>query len=292
MNQKILKTKIYHQIDIYFDDSLNNSTPEYLFQETETDENGNTVSELQYNTEGAIISEHRCEYANDKLVKEITKENGEIIDNSEYVYNNDLLIEEIHYYDDGLSEKTINTYDDDKMLVAQESYDSEGNLNEKLVFTNNGNKVLKIEYEDEDGNKSPYQNFEYDEHGNLIKKTYINLDEKTLETDNSYNEQGQLIKTIDYNEFGDIDNIEKYSYDDNSHITETIHQSHDYTLNYHYEFNDDGNVCHYTVTNSKDELIQETTHNYSNGNIIDSVTTSTNKELSRKEIEKTHYEYQ
>lgn len=289
----MIRIKTYRAVEVYFDGKLNDTTDEYLYSEMVNDDNGNLLSENHYDTEGEMNYEYKAEY-NDKnqIVSELRIEDGEVIDNSKYTYEGDNLIEERHLYEEGFEERIVNEYDSNGLRIRQISYDTDNEITEKLVYTYDGKNLVNIEYEDEDCKKSPYQQNEYDNAGNVTRVLYTNLEGNVLETDNTYDKKNRLTKTISYNEYKRIDSIEENEYNDKDLIVRTVRKERDRTITFDYKYNEIDRISHFSITDNKGNVLQSADREYENGLIARSVTTTIAPELQRKEIETVRYKYE
>ena len=185
--------------------------------EKNTYEDGLIRKRINYNEDGSIWDYHEYEYENGRLVKDTTKlESDYIYRTYEYVYDEngklDQMTDTMHEH------KSVCTYDDEERLVFEQNYyngepsftteykygeygeteyiytDSDGKVTIHTIKDYDDKGRLKCASNvDENGTKTIYATWEYDEAGNLLHHVDMSGYEYTAE----YNEYGYPVKVHD-----------------------------------------------------------------------------------------------
>ena len=255
--------------------SAGNSISYYQYnqygQETEFI-NGNSMTYKSYDDKGKLLyeiaangSKNSCTYDDCGLLiknEHYSAYYNKIADYDTYSYNEDgKKIEQSYYVFDALSHRYTYEYDEAGRLIREHffdrnveqsvtefAYDSSGNLISKKKSRDNGTcfltqytyneRGLLVLEEETSSNLEMITRItkEYDENGNLTRRTYQYRDDYTQEYTYEYNDAGQRVK-MTWTFEDQLTEVETYEYDEHGNVTrKTWHR-----------YADDGTVQSYSV---------------------------------------------
>ncbi len=199
------------------------------------------TEEAVYNSEGNLQSMNKWQYNSDGNVtleasygvggtlehKYVTTYNENGLKYSVKRYNRDGLVwEEFYYYDEAgncikyfeylsdgkLRSKSFYTYDENNHRTSYLKYNSEENLiaHEEYVYDQQGRQTKFTTY-DPTGMMVACGTRTYGENGNLLEQCEYNAD-GTLVLKGNFDEKGQILEAIKYDNFGQISSREVYTY--------------------------------------------------------------------------------
>jgi len=180
-------------------------------------------------------------------------------------------------------------YDDSGRIVTcsittQGKGTNKTNKTKTFVYGANG-KLAKESELDEAGNVCYYHEWVYDKDGNLIREIGLAGDEQRVLRENSYDENGLLVKEIEYDEEGGIERAYEYKYDENGLLVKKIEYDEEGGIERVYEYKYDENNRLIQKSMRYDEDITITDYEYDeNGELI------TEPEFE-EEYENVKYEY-
>ena len=205
---------------------------------------------------------------------------------------------------------SIKEYDEEGHLVFEENRGRGGAFSDKFQYEYAGEKPVKqlIYFDEEELGQTEF--YEYDEQG-LLKTTIIeyHLDGSRDTITHSYDEKGRKISSLttdedgeagqqeyweyegehlvsykSINDFGDVEEEERFKYDEAGRIVEQYYFSDvdesEYTLRFTY--NEQGKVVLEEKFNAKNKLIEEKTFEYDEkGNLVNEQTANAKESLIR-----------
>jgi len=211
-----------------------------------------------------LIPESAEEFSEtEEFIEQIThyNKNGDIIETSKFVEDNELEI------------KIIRVYDETNFLAEETHYhEDEMEFTEKYIFKKNSSgKLNAIEKHYQDGSIE-ITNFEYNEAGNLIKKIQFDEDGNTENTNEYiFDSSNQLIESKEMDESGSIHENILLKYDSKNRLIEAeeldiANQTGIITLN---SYNEKDEISESIVRDSKGKLLRKITNLYDeSGKII------------------------
>lgn len=137
----------------------------------------------------------------------------------------------------------LDTETDEKLYkIHYNEYDKNGNIKKNINYFENGNINFKSVFEYQGQDTSIEEKTVFDEAGNIIDET---------RTDYIYNNNGNIEKSIKYNDDGEITNIFLYEYDAQGNLlkksssfkNDSLHLN----VEYSYRYNQNGNVVERVV---------------------------------------------
>ncbi|MDD4142890.1 MAG: hypothetical protein PHR20_08935 [Bacteroidales bacterium] len=281
--------KAFRNYSTFFGDEKTEET-DYLYQETTYDDNGNITAEVTYDKDGNISNRTISEYDDkNRLVRE-EKSDDDATEIKEFTYKEDILVSESYEMKDVFKEINLYEYDDNGTVTTKTSLDEDEEVTGHKFYKYDNDLLITV-INEEDGEENVEYEYKYDENRDRIKTIYHNMENKKLVTDYTYYNH-LLIKTKSMNEFGGIEFIEENTYDEKQRIIKAVRKEPDDTNTFIFDFDDEGRLFHYSVTNNRGEIINETTRQYENGEIAFSETTLFFSNLNKKDIIKTTYHIQ
>lgn len=188
-------------------------TNEYKYSSTEYDENGNVVLELKFNADQKLEDKYVNKY----------NEAGILIEEKHYLSYKDLAEHKTYELDEsGKVLKAFKHYNDGSKDTIDYSYDSNGNLIERItidsydeveakdVFEYEGQNLIKKETYEYDELTSK-ETFAYDPDGNVVEESSW-TEEESNRRSNTYNENGKIEKMLFYNKKDELVAKTTYSY--------------------------------------------------------------------------------
>ena len=184
---------------------------------------------------------------NDKLIKELTYVNEELIYFDEYYYDeNDNLAKEENYLADGtLDYYTLFEYDESGNETKREFYLGDGTPDGTTLSEYNENgDIIKETYTIDD--YEIITKYEYDEKGNLLKEAYEDIDGYFYVCEYEYDENGNLLKDV-YEDSDGYFYVCEYEYDEKGNLLKEAYEDSDGTLDItEYEYDENENLTKYS----------------------------------------------
>ena len=192
---------------------------EYKYSTTEYDENGNVVLELKFNPDHELEDKYVYKYNGKGILIEERHylSYKEVAEHKTYELDAKGKIQKAYkHYNDG-SKDTINyTYDTDGNLIEKITIDSYDEVEAKAIFEYEHQKLVKqesFEYDDLIAKNT----FVYDPDGNLTEESSWTEDDNTRRS-HSYDINGNLEKVLFYDKKDELVAKTTYSYNEESKI--------------------------------------------------------------------------
>jgi len=181
------------------------------------------------------------------------------------------IIEENQYKNGSLSWKTKCKYEKNN-IIEKNGYNSDGQISSKteLEYDQKGNIIKKTKYPVIKifwkGKRIKYETtFKYNKNGNKIEENRFNSD-NTLGTKVKfkYNEKGDVIEVNEYNSDGSLRVKKRFTYTISGNIEEEIAYKPDGDLFWKnvYKYNKNNDYSEYLIFNNKDILDSKITYEY------------------------------
>ena len=192
----------------------------YKYSTTEYDRNGNVVLELKFNPDHELEDKYENKYNDD----------GFLIEEKHYLSYREIAEHKTYELDkDGKIQKAFKHYSDGSKDTINYTYDSNGNLVEKITIDSYDEVEAKDVFEYDGGNLVKKESYEYDEliakntfvydpDGNLVEETSWTEDDSTRRK-NIYDENGNLEKVLFYNKKDELVAKTIYTYNEKGRIT-------------------------------------------------------------------------
>lgn len=138
--------------------------------------------------------------------------------------------------------------------IYSKEYDIKGNILTNTNYYESGEIDCKSVFTYEDDKKSTEEKINYDKSGDMLNKTY---------TEYTYNFEGLILKSVKYNNSGEVENVFNYVYDSDGNLIKKINanavQDTLISIEYSYKFNLNGNIVERISNNLKspDNIIKD-----------------------------------
>ena len=226
--KKKLKLMQAYRIDVppegEFEDFRDKKRINYL--QSEYDENGNSVEEVKFDGYGDVIGKSVYVY-DDKghLIGEETYDDSDDLEEKlsyERDGNGRLIKEYVHYLD-GAKDTILYKYNDDGKLVYKVLNDEDGDLEKEEKIEYFGGFIVGEEVI-EDGELVRKNKFTIDEKGNVLKAE-VKTEDEEFRLVNEYDENGNRIKQLKYDNSDKLVEKHEYKYDGNNRMIETMEEN-------------------------------------------------------------------
>lgn len=179
------KGKLLQSFIHYLDESVD--MVDYAYNE-----NGRLIRKTVTNDDGEIESEDRFEYEADRLVLEVSVEQGETIKKHEFSYSDTDKPTEAKIRNQDETYRLVNDYDEHGNLVKTLKYDADDNLVEKHQMRYDAENQL-VEKTEEDQMKKNTISFVYDDKGLAVGQTETNSGgAMNHQVERDYDEDGRV----------------------------------------------------------------------------------------------------
>ena len=147
---------------------------------------------------------------------------------------------------------TVDYYDSDDNLVESFVWDDDKNVSHVAMSYSDSGKLAQKENISSDGKSNVIESYQYDESGNIQKKTVSEFENGNIKVSTVYDADNQKIRysLSSYNENDKIAKIE--SYDKNDKLEEY----------YTYDYNDKNQTVRYSVYDADSKIKKYTTFEY------------------------------
>jgi YD repeat-containing protein len=269
----------------------------YLFNEVEYDAKGEIIAQSNYSAEGLLVEKIAFEYDNQhRVIKQYyysePDEPSEVIQ-----YERDekgLLVKDIKHYMDGSFDITTYTYDDQKRLTEKTTVDDEGVTDLVEKFTWKEKQVIKRQVMDSEQNIIAFEEFAYDDRGNITE--YQQMNEETGEnqkTVSKYDKSDRKISDEIFDADGDLLEKNSYQYNETGKLLSTDHESPSKLSTTRYTYDEKGNLTGLGETDEDGNQLLLVEHSYDKeGNRLVSLVFSGGGNLMSNQHYKLTYEYE
>jgi YD repeat-containing protein len=225
----------------------------------EFDGSGNLVLEVAYTRDGEIADKIARKYDPDGRLTEtcVYGEDEEILERKETVYDRGRIAKELTHYLDGSYDVHEFFYDEEGKLTGMTVKDDEDEPDYSEQYFYEGEKVVKVERLDAEGELIFKQEDEYSDGVLVTRTTWSAEDEEPYTVIQRFTASGHLEEEMRYNDSEEL--IERNIYEEDKHgrvarLTEENRQRKNTT---EFEYDEKGNVVHQVETNLNGELNHE-----------------------------------
>jgi antitoxin component YwqK of YwqJK toxin-antitoxin module len=266
MSKKIKTVKIFRK---ELNDFESNDKRGYLQNFTENDINGNVIREISYLPDGEIEEKYVNIYdEKGNLIEEINYfSEDEIAERKTYERDqNGRVTEAFIHYQDGTKDRIVHEYDQNGNLTRRATIDEDGETESEEIFEFSNGKLTAKEIR-EFGEVVHREEFELNEAGKVALQT-ITEGEDDGTTVNSFDENGNLVKHLRYNENDKLVVKAVYTFDEKGNLTGIVEET-PYEKNISaLEYDNNGNLISQIQTNKFDETNHTIKRKYNEQNDI------------------------
>ena len=250
--------------------SLSGEETRNLALETFFNEDGVTIKEIRYNKDGEEEEIH--EYTHDHNKKVITHHwlmPLEEVEEAEKMErdSNGKLLREVKMYGSDEGESVTYTYDEKGNVASAEFRDEEGEITSREDYIYNDHQTLSkrtiIDYAEK---KNKTFEFIYNDKKNLAEQIEYDADGKLFrKTIYEQNEDGNDISIIQYNEKGAITQSVRSEYDENGRLVKKVSRGF-FTRIVDYDYDERGNIIDETTTDENGAIISRNSFEFDEDN--------------------------
>ncbi len=272
---KIIKSTTIHKLDNFnlVPDAAREQQKNLKYSFTEFDKNGNVLMEIKYNAEGNAEEKYMNTFdEKGRLIEEIYYlTEDEIAEHKTYEYDDEGKVwRAFKHYVDGSEDVTDYKYDDEGKVIEKVTTDSDGEMEEKEVFSYKNGKLESRELF-ESGELTFRETFAFDESGNLIETSSYHEDDGTTRYTHAYNEKGILIKTLKYNDEDQLVAKSEYILTEAGKISELVEETRFGKSITKLVYDERGNAIEQIETNEKGEINSRAIRKYNeNDDVVES----------------------
>ena len=183
-------------------------------------------------------------------------------------------------------------YDENRNIIKTIRHDDDGDTYVyEYTYDKNGNVLKSVEtYTSDSYSRREIIEYTYDSHNNEIKResthsyvsdNYNSTDTTVYVTNNTYNTQGNLIKRVEFNSFGEVDRTYEYEYDaDGNMLKNSCDYSYGDSRKTEYTYDKSGNIVKEVYTYSDNDVFTSEYTYDEHGNVVKMVITDSDDDSS------------
>ena len=214
--------------------------------------------EYKYDEKGRLTEENLL-YEENEIAERKTFENDE----------NGRIIKEFRHYEDGTADTVFYKYDEQNNIIEKIFVDSDNQIESKQSYEYSNGKLVKKEVFEGEKELVLLNLFSFDEKGNETESTTWDADEnKKRKYVNEFDEKGLKIKTLVYNDAGQLIAKNLYSYNDKGNVSQIIEQDAYHTNTINLVYDEQNNVILEEEFNKENFLNYRMNKKYNDKNLI------------------------
>ena len=239
---KIKTVKLYKEDFIPEGISSNDvTTRRYLHSVTEYDRDGKVLKEESYSHDGSLEDKVENKYDEEgRLIEYINTIQGEVADHKSWEYDGDKIAKEYIHYVDGSKDQINYNYDSQVRLLSKETFDEDGELEQKVVYEYSGNSVKEITM-DSDGETTEEVYSEFDGDKTLLRSEKDHFTGEGFSIKNDYDNKGRVTQTVRYDESDNMVEKVEREYDDNDKVVKLKETGPVKNSEVYFEYDNNGN---------------------------------------------------
>ncbi len=273
MSEAKIKENLVYKKDLVLKNSadIHLEEHEYLLSKTTYNQEGKTISEIQYDSSGNVLQEYLYKY-NDKgqVIEEIMRD-GDGFDAEHTSYemdDNGRIKKELRHYMDETYDTIQYSYVDDK-LTKKECCDFDGDLESIEEFEYKDGLLVSRVVKDEGGEILSEKKMLYDEQKNLLEEYIFDGEQgTTFKRVNEYYSSGNKKSVLTYNNEGDLIGKVLLEEDDKEQVVKVIEESTDKKNTVLMTYDDHGNVVYQEELDRNNNLVSKVERAYDENNML------------------------
>lgn len=167
--------------------------------------------------------------------------------------------------------RSVYHYDEKNLLTGEETFDEDGNLEEKISFDRDEKGRIVCEYIHYLDDTKDTIHYSYNEDGKLIRKTTITDDGET-EREEIFKWDGEILLSEEVIEEGETVRKNVYEYDENGNLISIDSEGADEDSHVENEYDEKGNRLKYLKYDADENLIEKHLFAYDENNRIIEIT--------------------
>lgn len=245
-------------------------TVPYLASQTDFDETGRILTQMNYAPSGILAEKVIFEYDHEGRVAHETSiaEDGEFADEKTYEYDNEgRLVKQFKHYIDGTADITSFQYNIEGQVIKKITVDDEGETESTETFTYQDGRLIAHEIVDGEDNRLLYDEYAFDVAGKMVQHIRDNeADEEYFRLVFSYNSEGRKLSEALYDFEDNLLETTWFEEDEKGRVVQTVEESNRSRRVKQFSFDDHGNNLGYEETNASGDKMVVVEHRYDEQN--------------------------
>jgi len=271
--------------------------PAYLYSAAEFDEEGRTLSQSSFSSEGLLQERITREY----------DQKGEVIRESYYTEEDEpseavtferdesgRLIREVKVYLDGSEDTTTYTYDGEGRLIEKVTVDDEGETDRKEIFEWKEKLLVRREVRDGEDEVTETEEFGYNDRGLVSEHRRVNSESgENFRMVIRYDKGGRKSSEALYDEDEELQTMTRYEYDEKGILVRSSAESARSKTTTSYFYDEQGNALGQEETDNEGNRTVFVEHSYDEGGQLSgSMVFINGKGISMSQHYELRYEYE
>lgn len=235
----------------------------------EFDELGNITLDIVYLEDGSIDRKYVNAYDQKKLIEEKQYYGeDELSEHNTYEYEGDRLIQSYVHYQDGSKDTVTYKYDEQGLLLSKITVDEDEDMDQLEELVYDQDKLISLKRFEDGDMDSPTleESWEYDEDGNMIVSVERDYNaERTQKTVYEYDEQGKESEIKVYIN-DELKEKAIFSRNEKGQAVEIIEEQPGQRMRFLQKFDENGNVVEQLVSDRFDNMLYRIRRKYDESN--------------------------
>lgn len=242
----------------------------YKHSYTEYDRDGNIIAEIKYSPDGTVIEKQVYRFDEQgKHTEEINYlDEGEIAHHMTYEHDDEgRVTKAFKHYLDGSADTIHFKYDGNGNIVEKTTInsDEEEEAREEIVYENNRVVAHKwFEYDE----LLEEELFEHDKNGNVVHHKRRSRDDENSRWENSYDNKGNIIKTLKYSSDDQLVGRVIYSYNQQGKTVKIEEESGTGKVITEIGYDEKGNAVKQTETDDQGNINNQVMRQFNENNLV------------------------
>lgn len=245
-------------------------TVPYLASQTDFDENGRVLTQMNFAPSGILAEKVIFEYDHEgRVIRETTiSEDGEFADDKTFEYDSaGRLVKQLKHYIDGSADITSFQYNSDGQVTEKITVDDEGETESIETFSYRDGRLVGHEIVDGEKNRLIYNEYVFDDAGKLIQHIRDNeADGEYFRLVFSYNSEGHKLSEALYDFEDNLIETTWFEEDEQGRVVQTVEETNRSRKVKHFRFDDRGNNLGYEEINANGDKMVVVEHQYDEQN--------------------------
>lgn len=245
-------------------------TVPYLASQTDFDENGRVLTQMNFAPSGILAEKVIFEYDHEgRVIRETTiSEDGEFADDKTFEYDSaGRLVKQLKHYIDGSADITSFQYNSDGQVTEKITIDDEGETESIETFSYRDGRLVGHEIVDGEKNRLIYDEYVFDDAGKLIQHIRDNeADGEYFRLVFSYNSAGHKLSEALYDFEDNLIETTWFEEDEQGRVVQTVEETNRSRKVKHFRFDDRGNNLGYEEINANGDKMVVVEHQYDEQN--------------------------
>jgi antitoxin component YwqK of YwqJK toxin-antitoxin module len=270
--QKIKENLVYRKDVVLKDKTAEHlEEMEHLHSKTCFDENGNVLSEVQYDSSENIIQESILDYdANGRLIEEVVKDSdGFVVEHKRFeIQDSGRVTKEFRYYMDETFDTIVYHYEGDH-VVKREIIDFDGEIENVEEFVYQDGLLIEKVVKDGDDEILTYQKITYDDQKNIIELEEVDHSEGVrTRTEYEYYASGNKKSVLVFDASDELVEKTLLTENEKGQTSRVVEENKSKKNTINMEYDNHGNVVFQEEFDIKGDLVSSVRREYNAENMI------------------------